>query len=199
MRVVLLALATVGALAAPATADGGTGITVTTSFMSGSLQIGDSHGMQVPGMHFDLGFRVRRWRLAAELEHGVWSESRDNASPAHTGGFTRLGMALQWAWRDLELPVREGKPSGHFRGFAEVGLGQQRVETDVFDIARNDVMLGVGVSADVKLRKVLFGAVFGVRMLISREPQTAIARGMSSSNRSLDVALLYVFGLRFGH
>jgi hypothetical protein len=195
----LLVLATLGALATPATADDGTGITATTSFMMGSFQIADSHGMQVPGGHFDLGFRVRRWRLAAELERGLWSIAREESAPYHGGAFTRLGVAIQWAWKELELPERVGKPTGRFRGFVEVGLGRHHVETDHLEVTRNDAMLGLGMSADLKLGKVLLGGVFGVRMLISREPQTTIARGMSSRDRELDLALLYVFGFRFGH
>jgi hypothetical protein len=194
-----LVLATVLTLAAPASADSGTGITATTSFMLGSFQIGDSHGFQAPGGHFDVGFRVRRWRLAAELDRGLWSEPRASMSPDHSGGFSRLGMSLQWAWKELERPAREHKPDVRFRGFVELGLGRQHVTTPLIDIARNDMMVGLGVSTDMAFGKALFGAVFGVRMLISREPQTTIARGMSQSDRSFDLALLYVFGLRFGH
>ncbi len=197
----LFALALVATLASTASADGGTGITVTTSFMMGSFKVADTHGFQAPGAHVDLGFRVRRWRLAAELETGMWSEPHESIAEAYlSGGFTRLGMALQWAWKDLEIPLREGRPDGHFRAFVEVGLGRQHVDGDLGEISRNDVMLGVGMSPDLRIGKVLIGASFGVRMLIARAPTTTLARGApSSSDPSLDVALLYVFGLRFGH
>ncbi len=196
----LLALALVATLASTASADGGTGITVTTSFMMGSFKVADTHGFQAPGAHVDLGFRVRRWRLAAEAQTGLWSEPHEPSEMYRSGGFTRLGMALQWAWKDLEIPLREGRPDGHFRGFVEVGLGRQHVDGAIGEISRNDVMFGVGMSPDLRIGKVLFGASFGVRMLIARAPTMTIARGASSSSEpSLDVALLYVFGLRFGH
>ncbi len=199
-RHAVFALLLVGALAPTAAADGGTGITVTTAFMMGSFKVADTHGFQAPGAHVDLGFRVRRWRLAAEIETGLWSEPHTMTEEYTSGGFSRLGMALQWAWKDLEIPLREGRPSGHFRGFVEVGLGRQHIGTDLGEVSRNDVMLGLGMSPDLRIGKVLFGATFDVRMLISRAPTTTIARGATiNSDPSLDVALLYVFGMRFGH
>lgn len=209
MRTVLLTLVTVGALAAPAAADEGTGITVSTQFQLGSVKLGDMHGLLAPGGHFDLGFRVRRWRLAAELDTGLWSEAHPAGETMYlSGGFTRAGMALQWDWKDLEMRSGDNKPV-HFRGYVEVGLGRQVIDRHVRtpagevalgEVARNDIMLGIGMAPELRLGPALFGASFGVRMLIARAPQTTLARGGdASSERSLDVALLYVFGLRFGH
>lgn len=196
---VSLAVLILACNAATAAADDG-GITVTTSFVMGSLEVGHTHGMLAPAGHLDLGFRVRRWRLAAEAQSGLWSEPHEPDVPYTSGRLTRVGMALQWTWKDLALPRRTGKPDATFRGFVEVGLGRQHVETELGEVSRNDVMLGLGMSPELKFGNILFGATFGVRLVVARAPTTTIARGESTmtSQPALDTALLYVFGVRFG-
>lgn len=201
MRSALLALIVVGALAPPAAADDeDAAITVTTSFALGSMKIGDAHTYQAPGSFFDLGFRVRRWRLAAEAQTGMWSEVTGGEDNDNSGGFTRLGMALRFNWRDLEMSPA-GRPHMNFRGFVEVGLGRQYLDGPGFDLSRNDIMLGVGVAPEFKFKgRFRFGATFGIRMLVSRAPVTTIARGScaSCSDPGHDLALLYVFGFTWG-
>lgn len=201
MRSALLALAVVGALAPAAAADDDprSNITLTTAFAMGSFEIGDVHGFQAPGGHFDLGFRVRRWRLAAEAGFGLWSNPQA-VEPSERGSFRRLGMALQWSFKDLLVPANASRPkTSHFHGYLEVGVGRQHVDGDLGSFGRNDVMLGLGISPELRLGPAVLGGDFGVRVLISRAPVTTIARGEIATSPSLDVALLYVFGLRFGH
>lgn len=202
MRSPALALVIIGALASPAAAeyDEHSNITLTTAFVMGSFKVADTHGFEAPGGHFDLGFRVRRWRLAAEAEFGLWSRPDDDPTADASGGFRRLGMALQWSFKDLLVPANTNRPSpSHFHGYLEVGLGRQHVDSDLGSFGRNDVMLGLGMAPELRLGPAILGADFGVRVLISRAPTTTIARGTTTNEPSLDVALLYVFGLRFGH
>lgn len=205
MRISLLAIVLVGALAPPASAGSDdsserANISVSTAFVMGSFKIADNHGFQAPGGHFDLGFRVRRWRLAAEAQLGLWSKPDDDPSTYHGGGMRRLGMALQWSFKELLVPPHSGRPkASRFHGYVELGLGRHSVETDLLSVARNDLMLGIGIAPELRLGPALLGGTFGVRMLISRAPTTTIARGATASDPSLDVAMLYVFGLRFGH
>lgn len=201
MRTALLAVAVVGALASAAAAEDDTSnITMTTAFAMGSFKVADTHGFAAPGGHFDLGFRVRRWRLAAEAEFGPWFDNDKSGDVSRGGSFGRLGMALQWSFKDLLVPPNDNRPkAAHFIGYVEAGLGRQHVDGDFGTFGRNDVMLGMGMTPELRLGPAVFGADFGVRVLISRAPVTTIARGSSSSEPGLDVALLYVLGLRFGH
>ena len=204
----LLALAVIGALAPAAAADDDEpeyvdhgAISVSTSGMFGSFKVADVHAFEAPGMHFDLGFRVRRWRLAAELETGLFNQPHEEMESFVSGGFTRAGVALRWAFKDLYRKGTQDRPSVHFRGYVEAGLGRQHVATTDLDFGRNDIMLGLGMAPEIHAGWLLFGASFGVRMLISRAPATTIERsvGSSSSDRPLDVSLLYIFGFTFGH
>jgi hypothetical protein len=197
----LLAFALVGALSVSARADVDErgGITVGFGFAMGSFEIGDLHAFQAPAAHFDLGFRVRRWRLAAEADTGIWSATPE--SDTRDGGVSRVGMALRYAWMDRGYATNNDRPSAQFRIFAEIGVGRQHIATDQMELGRNDLMLGVGTTPEMKLGPVLFGATFGLRMLISRAPATTIARGACTNcgDHSLDVALLSTLTVNLGH
>jgi hypothetical protein len=202
----LLALAVVGALAPIAVADDAYvdhgSISLSSNFNFGSFKVADVHYLAAPGGQFDLGFRVRRWRLAAELATGNLTQPSDDLEPHASGSFTRAGVAVRWAFKDLFVQGTDNRPSVSFRGFVEAGLGRQHVQTDTLDFGRNDIMLGLGTAPEIHAgRWLLFGATFGARMLISRAPSTSIARTTttSSPDRPIDIALLFVFGFTFGH
>jgi len=198
-----LALVVLGLLADPAAADDTDqgGITAAINFALGSAQVDDAHGFIAPGGHFDLGFRVRKLRLAAELETGLWSNQSVPQDEPHTGSFRRFGVALRWNVLDLAIEKREHRPASNFRGYVEGGAGRQHIDAPGLAVSRYDVMLGMGVSPEIKLGPMLFGANFGIRIMISNAPNDSIARGVCSSctaSAGHDIALLYVLGFVVG-
>lgn len=209
MRSTLPRLALAFALAAPATpalADDEYGaITATVDFMMGSAPVGDRHGFVAPGGHLDVGFGVRRWRLAAELDTGLWTEPTEGADDAvmsRSGSFRRYGMALRFRLKERELGG-SGRPRAALGMYVEAGLGRQRValpEPEAAVVTRGDLVLGLGTELVIGTRK-RFGANFGVRTVIAREPEpgaAALGACAACGRRGHDVAFLYVFGFRFG-
>lgn len=203
----LLAAAVVLAAAGPPTpaaaapADEPGSITATTNFTLGAVSVGDVHGFLAPGGHFDLGFRVRRWRLAAEAQTGLWSIERPPEAPYQGGSFGRYGMALRYAWKELGYEKAGHRPAVRFRSYVELGVGRQRVRTDHASVARGDVMLGFGVAPEIRFGRGSFGASFGIRALVARAPDIdVIARGACSAcgPAGYDLALLYMMGITFG-
>lgn len=206
LLVASLVLATAGAPTPAAAADDEPGsITATTNFVLGAVSVGAVHGFLAPGGHFDVGFRVRRWRLAAEAQTGLWTTPAAPGEPSVSGSFRRVGMALRWTWKELVIERGARRPAARFRGYVEAGLGREHARMPGVSIARGDVMLGFGVAPEVHLGRVLFGATFGIRALISRAPDDeVIARGTcaactpSGRDGGHDLALLYTMGFTFG-
>ena len=202
-RPLSVALLTLGALASPAAAEGeGRGsITTTVDFALGSSSAGDALGMLAPGGHFDLGFRVRRWRLAAELDTALWSNPAAPKDHPESGSFTRGGVALRWNLMDLASPAGDQRPGAAYRIYVEGGLGRQRVHAPGITVARGDVMLGLGVAPELAFGRALFGANFGVRALISEAVDDQIARTVCEACRPVtrhDLTLMFVFGFTVG-
>ncbi len=199
----LAALAMVGGLGIPtAAADDSPGsITATVNFALGSSAVGDSPGFLAPGGHFDLGFRVRRWRLAAELDTALWSKLRQPDDLPVSGSFVRAGVALRWSLLEMLAHARGERPAVAYRIYVEAGLGRQRIEVPGIALSRNDVMIGLGVSPEISFGRALFGANFGMRVVIANAPEDQIARTACmtcSPTGHHDLTLLYTFGFVFG-
>ena len=201
--VTLLFVSTLGG-ASPTFADDEHGaITGTANFMMSAAPVGDRHGLLAPGGHLDVGFGVRRWRLAAETDLGLWSEptEADTEPASRSGSFRRLGMALRLRMKERRFGG-EGRPRAALGIYLETGLGQQRIALPepTTTVTRSDVMLGLGTDLIIGSRA-RFGGNFGVRALISREPEPEVEpRGLCArcGRRGYDVAFLYTFGFRFG-
>ncbi|MDQ3369565.1 MAG: hypothetical protein M3680_29405 [Myxococcota bacterium] len=206
-----LVLALIGVLlpvAAPTVAaaddDDPGSITTTLAFAVGSSSVGATDGVIAPGGHFDVGFRVRRWRLAAELDTALWSTQGLPDDVSESGSFVRGGVALRWHVMDEVTRKREHRPSAAYRIYVEGGVGRQRVQAPGLDVARGDVMLGLGVAPEIALGSVLFGATFGLRVLIAHAPDAPgdrIARSTCTdctAGARHDVTLLYVLGITVG-
>lgn len=200
----LLALL-VGLAALPVAADASDdppgSITATVNFELGSSAAGGKAGFLAPGGHFDVGFRVRRWRLAAELDAALWSNQVASDALPESGSFRRGGMALRWTALEMTTPAGEFHPGAAYRIFVEGGIGHQRIEAPGVAVGRNDVMIGLGIAPELSFGRVLFGTNFGVRALISSEPGDALARSSCTDCRASarhELTMLFSFGFTIG-
>ncbi len=199
---VVAALVLAGVVAPAAASDDERGsITATANFALGSSAVGDAPGVLAPGGHFDVGFRVRRWRLAAEVDTALWSNPKAPDDRPESGSFLRGGIALRWSALEMTTRPREGRPGGAYRIYLEGGIGRQRIDAPGLALGRNDVMLGLGIAPELSFGRVLFGANFGLRVLIANAPDDQLARSVCADCRGTrrhDLTLLYVFGFTFG-
>jgi hypothetical protein len=144
-------------------------VTGTAAFSLGAVDAG-SHDGFTPGGHFDLGATFGKFRIAGELDAGMWSNEdipEDQAPEA--GAYLRVGGSLRYYFWDLDVGNQTVKDS-LLRLYVEGGIGRQAIETPSLRVERPDLAIGFGMQQQIRFSSVTLGGTFGIRVLVSEAP-----------------------------
>lgn len=177
-------------------------VTGTAAFSFGAIDAGAHDGFS-PGGHFDVGVTLGKFRVAAELDAGLWSsEDTPSGEVPEAGSYRRVGGALRYYFWDLD-PTNGRRKDNLLRLYVEGGIGRHAIETPSLEIARPDIAIGFGMQ-QVRFSPVTFGGTFGIRVLVSEAPPPHVAQVACkgacepAGHRRHDLGLFLTMGFAVG-
>ena len=179
-------------------------VTGTAAFSIGAIDVGSHDGFS-PGGHFDVGATFHRFRLAAELDAGLWANEDAPDDMPESGSYRRLGGALRYYFADLDVSKKCGNDESLLRLYVEGGIGRQSIDAPSIEVSRPDLMLGFGMQQQAQIGSVTLGGHFGLRVLVSEAPApnvvSATCKGATCDPpgyRRHDLALFFTMGFAIG-
>jgi hypothetical protein len=177
-------------------------VTGTATFSIGAIDAGARDGFS-PGGHFDVGATFQKFRLAAELDAGLWSDEDAPTDQPESGSYRRVGGALRYYFMDFDVGNR--RTESLLRLYVEGGIGRQSIDAPSVELARPDLMIGFGMQQQARLGAATLGGMFGLRVLVSGAPAPHVVnvacKGATCDPpgyRRHDLAVFFTMGFAVG-